>query len=143
MLIAVTKYLEHSNDFSHPDLASAVDELSLWSSRFGSLLLDNLEIQKGISLLDIGCANGFPLFELAHVFGGSSNLTGIDVWSAALKRARFKQRFYALPNVSLVEADAMSKFSLGVVKAELKFVSSAAVLFLIAVASWKSAAEAR
>jgi arsenite methyltransferase len=106
MLVDVTNYLEHSNDFNHPDLASAVDELSLWSSRFGHLLLDNLEIRKGISLLDIGCANGFPLFELAHVFGNSSHLTGIDVWSAALKRARFKLGFYALANVSLVEADA-------------------------------------
>ncbi len=102
----MTDYLEHRNDFSNPDIASVVDELSLWSSRFGQLLFEHLEIRKGIDILDVGCANGFPLFELAHVFGGSCKLTGIDVWPQAIERALFKLSVYKLSNVRVIEADA-------------------------------------
>jgi hypothetical protein len=59
-------YLNHKNDFSNPNIASIVDELSFWSSRFGHLLFNHLKIRKDINILDLGCANGFPLFELAH-----------------------------------------------------------------------------
>ncbi|MBV9209796.1 MAG: class I SAM-dependent methyltransferase [Acidobacteria bacterium] len=102
----MTDYLERTIDFNHPDIASVVDELSFWSSRFGHMLFDLIEIRKDINILDVGCATGFPLFELAHVFGGSCNLTGIDIWREALERARFKLQIHALSNVRIIEADA-------------------------------------
>jgi arsenite methyltransferase len=101
----MTDYLKYKNDFGNPDLASVVDELSFWSSKFGQLLFNRIEIRRAINILDVGCANGFPLFELAHVFGRSCQLTGLDIWREAIKRARHKLRIYELPNVSLVEAD--------------------------------------
>lgn len=101
----MTDYLEHENDFSNPDVASLVDELSFWSSRFGSLLFDQLEIRKGVNILDVGCATGFPLFELAHVFDHTCQVTGIDIWQQALDRARFKLKTYDLQNVRIIEAD--------------------------------------
>lgn len=102
----MTDYLERTIDFNHPDIASVVDELSFWSSRFGHMLFDLIRIRKDINLLDVGCANGFPLFELAHVFGSSCQLTGIDIWREALERARFKLQIHGLSNVRVIEADA-------------------------------------
>jgi SAM-dependent methyltransferase len=104
-VIDVTDYLKYRNDFSNPDLASVIDELSFWSSRFGQLLFNQIELRRAVKILDVGCANGFPLFELAHVFGSSCQLTGLDIWREALKRARLKLRIYGLSNVNLVEAD--------------------------------------
>ena len=102
----MTDYLERTIDFNHPDIASVVDELSFWSSRFGHMLFDLLEIRRDLNILDVGCANGFPLFELAHVFGSSCQLTGIDIWREALERARFKLQIHGLANVRILEADA-------------------------------------
>lgn len=101
----VTDYLKYRNDFGNPDLASVIDELSFWSSRFGQLLFKQIELRRAIKILDVGCANGFPLFELAHVFGHSCQLTGLDIWREAINRARHKLRIYELANVKLVEAD--------------------------------------
>jgi arsenite methyltransferase len=93
--------------FEHPRFASgAFDELPFWSSRFGALLFDNLELRPSVRGLDVGCAAGFPLFELAHVHGPSSHFTGIDVWADALERARGKIEIYGDDNVDVREADA-------------------------------------
>jgi ubiquinone/menaquinone biosynthesis C-methylase UbiE len=91
----------------HPDFADiAYDELSLWSSRFGALLFDNLELRRNVRGLDVACGAGFPLFELAFVHGSSSHFTGIDLWREALNRAQRKKVYYGLTNVDLCEADA-------------------------------------
>lgn len=84
------------------------DELSFWSSRFGAMIFDNLELRRGIRGLDVACGAGFPLFELAFVHGPSSRFTGLELWREALNRARRKIEVYGLTNVDLVEADASS-----------------------------------
>jgi SAM-dependent methyltransferase len=101
----MTDYLKYKNDFSNPELPSVIDELSFWSSRFGQLLFNQIAIRRALKILDVGCGSGFPLFELAHVFGSSCQLTGLDVWREAINRARHKLRFYDLHNVQLVWAD--------------------------------------
>src|ERR1041385_6214572 len=102
----MTSYLQHLNDFNTPEAASAYDEASFWAARFGAMLFKYLELRRGISILDLGCGTGFPLFELANVHGPSCQVTGVDVWAEALERARVKLRHQGLPNVSLVEAAA-------------------------------------
>jgi ubiquinone/menaquinone biosynthesis C-methylase UbiE len=86
-------------------MASVFDELPFWSSRFGALLFDHLQLRPHLHILDLGCGAGFPLFELAHAHGDSCRLTGMDIWKAALHRARAKLRVYDLPNVGIVAAD--------------------------------------
>jgi arsenite methyltransferase len=98
-------FLKYKIDFNNRDTASVIDELSFWSSRFGILLFNQIKIRRGLKILDVGCGQGFPLFELAHVYGSSCQLIGIDIWEAAIARARFKQAFYRLPNVQVIEAD--------------------------------------
>jgi ubiquinone/menaquinone biosynthesis C-methylase UbiE len=92
---------------SHPDFAEgAYDELSFWSSRFGALLFDNLELRPNVRGLDVACGTGFPLIELAHAHGPSSHFTGLDLWAPALQRARRKLAVFGLTNVELREGDA-------------------------------------
>jgi arsenite methyltransferase len=105
--------MSHMPDFLHrtyglhqPGLASVVDEVSLWSSRFGALLFKHLPLRRHVNILDLACGTGFPLFELAQVFGTSSHVTGIDIWTEAIERARVKQSVYQLANVAILEADA-------------------------------------
>lgn len=94
---------------THPDFAGgAYDELSFWSSRFGALLFDNLELRPNVRGLDVACGTGFPLFELAHAHGPSSHFTGVDIWFDALVRARRKQNVFGTPNVEVVHADGAS-----------------------------------
>lgn len=102
----MTNFLNHKTDFENPKVVSVLDELSFWSSRFGQLLFEHIEIRRDIRILDVGCGIGFPFFELAHVYGVSCRVTGIDIWAEALERARLKQEIYDLPNVAIVEADA-------------------------------------
>ena len=105
----MTDYLKHKIDLNDAEFAAVFDELTFWSSRFGQMLFDRIEIRAHLSILDVGCASGFPLFELAGAFGQSCRLTGLDIWSEALRRAERKRKFYALPHVALVEADGVNQ----------------------------------
>lgn len=104
----MTDYLQHRNDFNTPEAALSFDETSFWCAGFGALLFRHLELRRGISILDVGCGTGFPLFELANVHGPSCQVTGVDVWTEALERARAKLRAQGLPNVAIVEADGVA-----------------------------------
>jgi ubiquinone/menaquinone biosynthesis C-methylase UbiE len=101
----VTDYLNRSTEYGDPAVASALDELSLWSARFGTVLLNHLELRPNLDVLDLGCGTGFPLFELAHVLGPTCRLTGVDLWGEGLDRAAAKARVHQLANVLLVRAD--------------------------------------
>lgn len=101
----MTEYLQHKNDFNTPEEASAFDQTSFWCARFGALLFEHLELRRNISILDLGCGTGFPLFELADVFGRSCQVTGIDVWQDGLARARAKLQTYGTANVNIVAGD--------------------------------------
>lgn len=98
-------YLDRSTDYDNPQVASALDELSFWSARFGAVLLEHVPLGRGLTVLDLGCGAGFPLFELAHMLGPSCRLFGVDLWRAALARAEGKRRLHGLANVALVRAD--------------------------------------
>jgi arsenite methyltransferase len=101
----MTDYLKRSTDYHNADIASAFDELSFWSSRFGHLLFRHIELRGQLDILDLGFGTGFPLFELAHTFGRTCRVTGLDIWTEAIERARLKLKVYGLPNVSIVEGD--------------------------------------
>jgi ubiquinone/menaquinone biosynthesis C-methylase UbiE len=99
-------YLSPVPDFTEPGNVALYDELTLWSARFGALLLTHLPLAPSLAILDVACGAGFPSFELAQMYGDSCHVTGVDVWDAALDRAREKQALYGLQNVDLLHADA-------------------------------------
>ncbi|MFL0194043.1 class I SAM-dependent methyltransferase [Clostridium sp. WILCCON 0269] len=79
------------------------DELPLWSSPFGILLLNNIPLKKDSIIVDIGCGTGFPLFELAQRLGESCKVFGIDPWERAIDRANRKKDQYRIKNVELIK----------------------------------------
>lgn len=101
----MTDYLSPAPDFTDPAVTEAYDELTLWSSHFGTLLLENLPMRRNMSVLDLGCGTGFPLLELANSLGRTCRLVGLDPWEAALRRADRKRQAYGLANVWLVKGD--------------------------------------
>ena len=99
-------YLNSKFDWTDPKVVSAFDELSLWSSMAGMLLLEHLPLNPGIRALDIGCGTGFPLLELAERLGPSSTVAGVDSSETALGRARHKASVRDIKNIEIVRADA-------------------------------------
>lgn len=99
----MTDYLDRQIGLD--EIADVFGEVTVWASRFGALLLDQLPLAPDATVLDLGCATGFPLFELAHVLGPRCRVAGADVWVTALEAAEQKRRIYRLPNVALAGAD--------------------------------------
>jgi arsenite methyltransferase len=100
----MTDYLNQKYDYQEPGFVALYDELTLWSARFGILMLDKLPLTPG-KVLDIGCGTGFPILELAHLWGDDSRFVGLDLWQAALHWVNRKKAFYKLSNVELVIGD--------------------------------------
>lgn len=99
-------FLDFEADFSRPDFVAAYDELPLWSALFGLLLLEEVPMSGIRTVLDVGCGTGFPLIEIAERLGPSTEVYGIDVWAAGLRRAAEKVRARGTPNVTLHEVSA-------------------------------------
>ena len=85
-----------------------MDELSLWSAPFGLSLLDTLHFRKHVTVLDIGCGEGFPIIEIASRFGETSRFIGLDPLHGPLKRTVYKKQVYGLPGVHAVQGMAES-----------------------------------
>jgi SAM-dependent methyltransferase len=101
----LTDYLDRTTDYADPAVASVIDEVSLWSAAFGWMLLDRIPMRRGMTVLDLGCGCGFPLFELAHRLGPSCRVAGLDVWKQAVDRAGGKRAAHGLRNVLLARGD--------------------------------------
>ena len=102
----MTNYLNKKIDYLQSDITNTCDELPLWSSAFGLLLLDNFPIGEYSNYLDIGCATGFPLIEIAQRLGNKCTTVGMDPWAEAVKRTATKIKTLKLENISVIEGDA-------------------------------------
>lgn len=87
-----------TRDERHVDL---YDELTLWSSFAGQLLLEHVPLNAR-SVLDLGCGAGFPLMELAERLGPTAHVVGLDPWRLALGRAGRKRDTWPVRNAGLV-----------------------------------------
>lgn len=106
--LKMLEYLDYSTNWDDPGVVSLHDELPLWSAPFGLMLLDQVKLRPGMTVLDIGFGTGFPMIELASRLGNSSTVYGIDPWKAAIEHARSKIKVFKIKNVKLVEGDAAS-----------------------------------
>lgn len=93
-------------DWNREDLVSQYDELPLWSSPFGLLLLDNLPFDNFENYLDVACGTGFPLIDISQRIGAHCKCIGIDPWRTAVNRIRSKIDTLSLKNIELIEGCA-------------------------------------
>lgn len=102
------EYLTKIFDWQTDEIAGQYNELPLWSSPFGLLLMDNFPIGEYKNYLDIGFGTGFPLIEISQRLGTGCKAVGIDPWSLALREAEKRIEIFGLKNIELIEADASS-----------------------------------
>lgn len=100
------RYFEKNFNWDDADLVSQYDELPLWSSYFGKLLLDNIPLKKYRKYLDVGCGTGFPLIEISQKIGNGCKCYGIDPWGRALARVKQKINILGLSGIEVVESSA-------------------------------------
>jgi arsenite methyltransferase len=96
----------YKDKYENKDIASIYDELPLWASPFGLMLLDKIEYKNSIYALDLCCGTGFPTLEVAQRLGATSKVFGLDMWEAALERARYKAEISELHNIEFFYGDA-------------------------------------
>ena len=65
-----------------------------WSRPFAESLLTHLDLQPGLTVLDVNCGDGIPAFTLAHQVGSEGHVLAIDVSEGQLMRARAVQGPY-------------------------------------------------
>jgi len=99
-------YLTKKIDYLQSDITNAYDDLPVWSTPFGLLLLDNFPIGEYSDYLDIGCGTGFPLLEIAQRLGKTCHSVGIDPWTEGVKRTQTKINTFQLENITIIEGDA-------------------------------------
>jgi arsenite methyltransferase len=99
-------YLKQKYDLSDPAIISAFDEMPLWSSYFGEVLLDTVVFKEKAKILDIGCGAGYPLLELTQRFGSGSEVIGIDPWKAATNRLKVKAKVMGVNNIRIINSVA-------------------------------------
>ena len=82
-------YLEEI-DFKTPEFGDLYDELPLWSAHFGLMLLENVSLGSGTTILDVGAGTGFMSIELAQRCGSKAQVIAVDPWEAAINRLNRK-----------------------------------------------------
>ncbi len=75
---------------------------------FGLLAMDRISVKPGERVLDVGCGCGDATFELARRVGATGEITGIDLSSIMLARARESAEDLGLTYVRFINADAQT-----------------------------------
>lgn len=99
-------YLTRKLDWQEEDITNQYDELPLWSSPFGLLMLEHFPIGNYTKYLDIGFGTGFPLIDIAQRLGSNCQAFGIDPWKAGNKRTKTKLELLGIENICLIDGDA-------------------------------------
>lgn len=102
--IAAMNYLDPI-DHQAPDFGDFYDELPLWSARFGLVLLDEVELRPGATILDCGAGTGFLSLELAQRCGAEARVIAVDPWAAAIERLDRKARRLGVRNIRTIVED--------------------------------------
>ncbi len=99
-------------DWESRAVATIFDEVTLWSAPFGRLLLENIPMKPGATVVDIGFGTGFPLIELSQRFGNKSKIYGIDIWKEGINRTKDKINTLEISNIEIFEESA-TKINIG------------------------------
>ncbi len=63
-----------------------------WSTPFAEVMLDQLDLSPGLTILDVACGHGIPAFYLAEQVGSTGTVVGVDASRRQVANARAIQR---------------------------------------------------
>jgi arsenite methyltransferase len=92
-------------DYETPEFGDLYDELPLWSAPFGLMLLENVRLRPGMTILDVGAGTGFVTIELAQRCGSDAIVIAVDPWKAAMTRLTRKLNHIGIHNVRTIVQD--------------------------------------
>jgi ubiquinone/menaquinone biosynthesis C-methylase UbiE len=95
-------------DCKTPEFGDFYDELPLWSAPFGLMLLEQVRLRPGLTILDVGAGTGFLAIELAQRCGSEAKVIAVDPWEAAIKRLTRKVEHLRLQNIRTLIQDVAS-----------------------------------
>lgn len=93
-------------DTTTPEAGDFYDELPLWSAPFGRMLLEQIPLRQGMTILDVGAGTGFLTVELAQRCGADAKVIAVDPWEAAMSRLARKVDHLGIRNVRTIVQDA-------------------------------------
>lgn len=93
-------------DYKSPEFGDFYDELPLWSAPIGLMLLDQVGLRPGMTILDVGAGTGFLTIEMAQRGGCDAKVIAVDPWEAAMSRLNRKLVHLDIQNVRTIVADA-------------------------------------
>jgi len=93
-------------NYQEAEIVNIYDEVNLWTAPFGRLLLENIPMKKGMTIVDVGFGTGFPLVELSQRFGKTSKIYGIDIWEGGIERTKEKIETLQLKNIEILNKSA-------------------------------------
>jgi ubiquinone/menaquinone biosynthesis C-methylase UbiE len=102
--LILVKYFEQI-EWKTDEFGDLYDELPLWSAHFGLMLLEQVKLRRGMTILDVGAGTGFLSVELAQRCGSDANVIAVDPWSAAIKRLNRKLSHQKISNVRTLNMD--------------------------------------
>jgi SAM-dependent methyltransferase len=104
------------NETAGPKWVALQELLDPQIEPLGHAAMDLLGIEPGAHVLDVGCGTGQTSVELGRRVGPSGRVTGVDVSSPMLERARKRAAAAGSDNVAFVQADAQThEFGAGAV----------------------------
>ena len=76
--------------------------------RVQALVVDSLDIKKGMNVLDLGCGTGWATLEIASRLEGTGKVVGLDLSGGMIEQARQKLPRFRYDNVEFVQESASS-----------------------------------
>jgi len=96
------------NETAGPKWVALQELLDAQIEPLGLAMMDLLDIATGEHVLDVGCGTGQTTVELGRRTGPSGRVTGVDVSSPMLTRARERAGASGSGNVTFIQADAQT-----------------------------------
>jgi len=100
--------IKYWNEISGPRWVAQQELLDAQIAPLGRMAMDRVGIRSGERVLDVGCGCGDTALEIAGRVGPSGAVTGIDITTVMLERARTRARDANLTHAHFENADAQT-----------------------------------
>lgn len=100
------KQVEYWSTQAGPRWLGADEHLATMLRPITAALLERAGLAQGERVIDVGCGTGQTAVALGHRVGAAGSVTGVDVSTPMLERARARAQAEGLDHVGFIDADA-------------------------------------